>query len=77
MMMEEFGYYDPDVAGEIYGSDDDWEEAPEAISSFWDDMDEPDTEYSTFYMQQLPLYRKLISLLLLGFGQGREFNGHR
>ena len=35
MMMEEFGYYDPDVAGEIYGSDDDWEEAPEAISSFW------------------------------------------
>jgi hypothetical protein len=51
MMMEEFGYYDPDVAGEIYGSDDDWEEAPEAISSFWDDMDEPDTEYSTFYMQ--------------------------
>ena len=50
MMMEEFGYYDPDIASEIY-YDDEWEEAPQLISSFWDDIDDPETEFSTFYMQ--------------------------
>jgi len=52
-MIAELGYYDPDEYDMIYGVDEDeWEDAPSNISSFWDDYKPTASEYNTFYMAE-------------------------
>ncbi len=52
-MIAELGYYDPDEYEMIYGDDEDeWEDAPSNISSFWDDYKPKASDYNTFYMAE-------------------------